>query len=44
MRLSAKQIARAVTSSSNSPFCLKRNDVVVENVSYGMFGWGENKG
>lgn len=41
MNLTAKQIARAVTSKTNSPFCLKKNDVVVENVSYGMFGWGE---
>lgn len=39
-KLTAKRIAFIVTHT-NSPFSIKKNDAVIENVSWGMFEWGE---
>jgi hypothetical protein len=39
--LSARQIAMAVAHSGHTPFLLRKNEAVVENVSWGLFSWGE---
>jgi len=38
--VTAKEIARGLVYS-DSPFNLRKNEAVIENVSYGMFSWGE---
>ena len=37
----AKKISKSIVNNNGLPFGLRRNLIVVPNVSYGLFGWGE---
>lgn len=41
MKLTSRNLMFAVVKAKGNPFFLRPNDCVVENVSWGMFTWGE---